>query len=60
MINRGDGYMPHAGMKYFCCPKCGCERFKTVPQAVRVDATVWTWEYTCMECGQGMGLTVIR
>ena len=60
MIDRGEGYMPHARMRFFCCPRCGCERFKSYPQAIDVDAAVWTWEYVCMDCGQGMGLTVVR
>ena len=60
MTERGEGYMPHAGMRYFKCPRCGGETFKDIPQGVPMDAEIWTYEMKCTGCGQIMGLTTIR
>lgn len=60
MTDRGEGYCPHAGMRYFKCPRCGNETFRSYPQAVPVNFDVWTFEFVCAECGQGMGLTEVR
>lgn len=56
----GDGYCPHAFMERFKCPRCGSVHFKSHIQAVPADRSVtWTWEYSCVKCGQGMGLTIV-
>ena len=55
----GSGYVPHSGMERFRCPKCGCTQFKSYPQTAPTNRSkTWTWEYVCVECGQGMGLTI--
>ena len=56
----GEGYCPHAFMERFKCPRCGSVHFKSYPQAVPIDRSrMWTYEYVCAKCGQGMGLTMV-
>ena len=60
MTERGNGYIPHSGMGYFKCPRCGSETFKDIPQGIPYESEIWTFEYKCAGCGKIMGLTVIR
>lgn len=60
MTDRGEGYCPHAGMRYFRCPRCGAEQFRSYPQSVPLNFEVWTFEFVCAECGQVIGLTENR
>ena len=45
-----NGYVPHKGMDYFTCPKCGNGVFVSYPQTVVTGADVWTFEYECTKC----------
>ena len=60
MTERGDGYCPQPGMRYFQCSRCGGETFKSYPQGVNMGSEIWTYEFVCAGCGQVMGLTEIR
>lgn len=56
----GDGYMPHEGMDFVTCPKCGNGVFRCNPQCIPTDAKTWTIEFECTRCKHIVGLTEER
>ena len=53
-----NGYIPHSGMSYFVCPRCGNGEFRCPPQSVPTEYTTWTFEHICCRCGHMIGLTI--
>jgi len=52
-----EGYCPHDGMGRFRCDGCGGTEFTSYAQACPADRRkLWTYEYTCLNCGMVMGM----
>ena len=58
MKNKGKGYIPHEGMSFVICPKCGHDVFTSYPQSVSLSSPTWTYEHVCVNCGHMIGITV--
>lgn len=56
----GNGYVPHEGMDFVTCPKCGNGKFRSYPQSVNTEAKEWTFEFECTRCKHIIGLTEER
>lgn len=56
----GIGYVPHSGMDFVTCPKCGNGQFRCNPQSIPVDCDKWTIEYECTRCKHIIGLVEER